>query len=111
MFTIHRQRLNRYLSDCFGAEETPHDHQHSASDWLQLLDPDFFLREKQQCRVAFVATMGSVLHRPCICDRLHHQDLHKCNRLQHFFQNKSLFSKCLQYKGLRVLFHHHTETF
>ncbi|XP_056617378.1 GDNF family receptor alpha-like [Triplophysa dalaica] len=86
-----RQRINRYLSDCFGAVEAPLDHQHSASDWLQLLDPDFFLGEQQQCRVAFVATMGSVLQNPCICDRLHHQDLHKCNRLQQLFQNKSLF--------------------
>ncbi|XP_057193187.1 GDNF family receptor alpha-like isoform X2 [Triplophysa rosa] len=86
-----RQIFNSYLSDCFGAEKAPLDHQYSASDWLQLLDPDFFLGEQQQCRVAFVATMGSVLHHPCICDRLHHQDLHKCTRLQQLFQNKSLF--------------------
>nr|XP_055026759.1 GDNF family receptor alpha-like [Misgurnus anguillicaudatus] len=85
-----RQTFTRYLSKCFGAEEVPYD-DHTTSNWLQLLDPDFFLGEQHQCRVAFVATMGSVLHEPCVCDGVPHHDLHRCNELQHIFQNKSLF--------------------
>ncbi|XP_065104124.1 GDNF family receptor alpha-like [Paramisgurnus dabryanus] len=85
-----RKTFTRYLSECFGAEELPYDGR-STSDWLQQLDPDFFLGEEHQCRVAFVATMGSVLHNPCVCDGVPHHDLHRCNELQQIFQNKSLF--------------------
>ncbi|XP_051503437.1 GDNF family receptor alpha-like [Myxocyprinus asiaticus] len=85
-----RQTFNRYLSECFGAVEAPYG-EHSTSEWLQHLDPDFFLGEELQCRVAFVATMGSILHNPCTCDGLHHLHQHKCNEFQHMFQNKSLF--------------------
>ncbi|XP_052006692.1 GDNF family receptor alpha-like [Xyrauchen texanus] len=88
--TLCRQTFNRYLSECFGAVEAPYG-EHSTSEWLQHLDPDFFLGEEHECRVAFVATMGSILHNPCTCDGLRHHHQHKCNELQHMFQNKSVF--------------------
>ncbi|XP_051772852.1 GDNF family receptor alpha-like [Ctenopharyngodon idella] len=83
-----RQIFNRYLSKCFEAEDSAYD---LTSDWLNLLNPDNFLGEDLQCRVAFVETMGSVLHHPCTCDGLHHHDQYKCNELKQIFQDKSLF--------------------
>lgn len=93
LFVIHRQLSNRYLSKCFGAEDSAYD---LTSDWLNLINPDNFLGEDLQCRVAFVETMGSVLHHPCTCDGLHHHDQYKCNELKQIFQDKSLFSKYFQ---------------
>uniref|UniRef100_A0A8C1IWT4 GDNF family receptor alpha like n=2 Tax=Cyprinus carpio TaxID=7962 RepID=A0A8C1IWT4_CYPCA len=83
-----RQIFSRYLSKCFGEKESAYD---STSEWLSCLDPYFFLGHDLQCRVAFVETMGSILHQPCTCDGLNHHDQYKCNELKHIFQDKSLF--------------------
>lgn len=83
-----RQIFNRYLSKCFGAEDAAYD---SPSEWLNLINPDIFIGEDFQCRVAFVETMGSILHHPCTCDGLHHHDQYKCNELKLIFQDKSFF--------------------
>ncbi|XP_051945807.1 GDNF family receptor alpha-like [Xyrauchen texanus] len=95
-----RQTFTRYLFECFGVVEAPFS-ENSTSDWLQHLDPDLFLEEEHQCRVAFVATMGSVLHNPCTCDGLRYHHQHKCNELQHMFQNKSLFKLSVTKKLFR----------
>ncbi|XP_050981283.1 GDNF family receptor alpha-like [Labeo rohita] len=87
--TLCRQIFSRYLSKCFGEKEYAYD---TASEWLSHLDPDFFLGHDLQCRVAFVETMGSVLHHPCTCDGLHHHDQYKCNELKQIFQDRSLFT-------------------
>ncbi|XP_039546520.1 GDNF family receptor alpha-like isoform X1 [Pimephales promelas] len=83
-----RQIFNRYLSKCFGEEDAAYA---SPSEWLNHINPDLFLGEDLQCRVAFVETMGSVLHHPCTCDGLHHHDQYKCNELKQIFQDKSFF--------------------
>lgn len=93
LFAIHRQIFNKYLSKCFGEEDTAYD---SPSEWLNLINPDIFIGEDLQCRVAFVETMGSILHHPCTCDGLHHHDQYKCNELKQIFQDKSFFSKYFQ---------------
>lgn len=93
LFTFHRQIFSSYLSKCFGEKESAHE---TTSEWLSHLDPDFFLGYDVQCRVAFVETMGSILHHPCTCDGLHHHDQYNCNELKHIFQDKSLFSKYFQ---------------
>ncbi|XP_016105730.1 GDNF family receptor alpha-like [Sinocyclocheilus grahami] len=87
--TLCRQIFSSYLSKCFGEKESAHE---TTSEWLSRLDPDFFLGHDLQCRVAFVETMGSILHHPCTCDGLHHHDQYKCNELKHIFQDKSLFT-------------------
>ncbi|KAL1263488.1 hypothetical protein QQF64_006227 [Cirrhinus molitorella] len=84
-----RQILSRYLSKCFGEKESAYD---TTSEWLSRLDPDFFLGHDLQCRVAFVETMGSILHHPCTCDGLHHHDRYKCNELKQILQDRSLFT-------------------
>ncbi|XP_056116120.1 GDNF family receptor alpha-like [Rhinichthys klamathensis goyatoka] len=83
-----RQIFNRYLSKCFGEEDAAHD---SPSEWLNLINHDNFIGEDLQCRVAFVETMGSILHHPCTCDGLRHHDEYKCNELKQIFQDKSFF--------------------
>ncbi|KAK7140743.1 hypothetical protein R3I94_013122 [Phoxinus phoxinus] len=83
-----RQIFNRYLSRCFGAEDAAYD---LPSEWLNLINPDIFIGEDLQCRVAFVETMGSILHHPCTCDGLHLHDQYKCNELKQIFQDKSFF--------------------
>ncbi|XP_077086431.1 GDNF family receptor alpha-like [Siphateles boraxobius] len=83
-----RQIFKRYLAKCFEAEDAAYD---SPSEWLNLINPDIFIGEDLQCRVAFVETMGSILHHPCTCDGLHHHDQYKCNELKQIFQDKSFF--------------------
>ncbi|XP_068069087.1 GDNF family receptor alpha-like isoform X2 [Danio rerio] len=85
-----RQVFDGFLSKCFEAEESAFD---STSDWLYLLDPDFFLGEDVECRAAFVETVGSVLHHPCTCAGLHHHHQYKCDELKLIFQDKSLFKR------------------
>ncbi|XP_056327366.1 GDNF family receptor alpha-like [Danio aesculapii] len=85
-----RQVFSGFLSKCFEAEESAFD---STSDWLYLLDPDFFLGEEVECRAAFVKTVGSVLHHPCTCAGLHHHHQYKCDELKLIFQDKSLFKR------------------
>ncbi|XP_026135157.1 GDNF family receptor alpha-like [Carassius auratus] len=84
-----RQIFSRYLSKCFGEKESAFD---TTSEWLSRLDPDFFIGHDLQCRVAFVETMGSIIHHPCTCDGLNHHDQYKCNELKQIFQDKSLFT-------------------
>ncbi|XP_043090486.1 GDNF family receptor alpha-like [Puntigrus tetrazona] len=101
--TLCRQIFSRYLSKCFGEKESEHE---TTSEWLSRLDPDFFLGHDLQCRVAFVETMGSILHHPCTCDGLHHHDQYKCNELKHIFQDKSLFTL----SGTKGYFRHELNT-
>ncbi|XP_053476530.1 GDNF family receptor alpha-like isoform X2 [Ictalurus furcatus] len=47
--------------------------------------------ENKECRLAFVATMGSVLQSPCTCHGLDHHNLYRCNVLQQAIHNRSYF--------------------
>ncbi|KAL7890436.1 hypothetical protein AOLI_G00026940 [Acnodon oligacanthus] len=85
-----RQTFEGFLSNCFGPEDAPFSG-YSTRDLIHLIDLDFFLSGDKECRMAFVATMGSVLQSPCTCHGLHRDDLHRCNILQQAMQNRSHF--------------------
>ncbi|XP_037394669.1 GDNF family receptor alpha-like [Pygocentrus nattereri] len=85
-----RQTFEGFLSNCFGPEDAPLS-EYSIRDLIHLIDLDFFLSGDKECRMAFVATMGSILQSPCTCHGLHRDDLYRCNLLQQAIQNRSHF--------------------
>ncbi|XP_036429436.1 GDNF family receptor alpha-like [Colossoma macropomum] len=89
------QTFEGFLSNCFGQEGAPLSG-YSTRDLIHLIDLDIFLSGDKECRMAFVATMGSILQSPCTCHGLHRDDLYRCNILQQAIQNRSHFSKYLR---------------
>ncbi|KAL6487588.1 hypothetical protein MHYP_G00042140 [Metynnis hypsauchen] len=85
-----RQTFEGFLSNCFGPEDAPLS-EYSTRDLIHLIDLDFFLSGDKECRMAFVATMGSILQSPCTCHGLHHDDLYRCSILHQAIQNRSHF--------------------
>lgn len=82
------------MSECFGAKDVSFSG-YSTTDLLHVIDLNFFVSENKDCRLAFVAMMGSVLQSQCTCHGLDHHNLYRCNVLQQAIHNRSYFSKYL----------------
>ncbi|XP_017318554.1 GDNF family receptor alpha-like isoform X3 [Ictalurus punctatus] len=87
---ICRQTFEAFLSECFGAKDVSFSG-YSTTDLLHVIDLNFFVSENKDCRLAFVAMMGSVLQSPCTCHGLDHHNLYRCNVLQQAIHNRSYF--------------------
>lgn len=60
---------------------------------LGLMDPELLLGEEPECKMAFVATVGTVLHHPCSCHGVHNDHVLTCNWIHDVLHNRSLFSE------------------
>ncbi|KAF4090030.1 hypothetical protein AMELA_G00045010 [Ameiurus melas] len=87
---ICRKTFEAFLSKCFGAKDVSFIG-YSTTDLLHVIDLNFFVSENKECRLAFVATVGSVLQSPCTCHGLDHHNLYRCNVLQQAIHNRSYF--------------------
>ncbi|KAB5582020.1 hypothetical protein PHYPO_G00182390 [Pangasianodon hypophthalmus] len=85
-----RKTFEAFLSKCFGSEDVSFSG-YSNTDLLHVIDLNFFVSGNKECRLAFVATMGSVLRSPCTCHGLDHHNLYRCNVLQQAIHNRSYF--------------------
>ncbi|XP_035462897.2 GDNF family receptor alpha-like [Scophthalmus maximus] len=57
------------------------------------LDPAHMFGADPECKTAFVATLGTVVHCPCSCEGLHTDDLKTCNMIHDVLHNRSLFMR------------------
>lgn len=95
LICVNRQTFEAFLSKCFGSEDQSFSG-YSTRDLLHVIDLNFFVSGNKECRLAFVATMGSVLQSPCTCHGLDHPNLYRCNVLQQAIHKRSYFSKYLR---------------
>ncbi|CAB1457681.1 unnamed protein product [Pleuronectes platessa] len=63
---------------------------------LASMDPAFIFGADPECKMAFVDTLGTVLHRPCSCRGMHNDDLRTCNMIHDVFHNRSVFRTSLK---------------
>ncbi|KAI5611569.1 GDNF family receptor alpha-like [Silurus asotus] len=91
---ICRKTFEAFLSKCFGPDDVSFTG-HSAADLLHVMDLDFFVSGNKECRLAFVATMGTILQSPCTCHGLDHHHLYRCNVLRQAIHNRSYFNHLL----------------
>ncbi|XP_060780904.1 GDNF family receptor alpha-like [Neoarius graeffei] len=87
---VCRQTFEAFLSKCFGSEDVSFSG-YSTTDLLHVIDLNFFVSGNKECRLAFVATMGSVLQSPCTCQGLDHHNLYRCNVLHQAIHSRSYF--------------------
>uniref|UniRef100_A0A3Q2V3K9 GDNF/GAS1 domain-containing protein n=1 Tax=Haplochromis burtoni TaxID=8153 RepID=A0A3Q2V3K9_HAPBU len=71
-------------SDCIDSD-LPRD------ECFTQMDPELILGADAECKRAFVATLGTVLHHPCTCKRLYNDDLLTCSMIHDVLHNRSRF--------------------
>lgn len=86
-----RERLSLFQSKCWSSAED--DGCRPGDGCLPLMDPELLLGEEPECRKAFVATLGTVLHHPCSCNGVHNDHALTCARIHDVLHNRSLFSE------------------
>ncbi|XP_068423235.1 GDNF family receptor alpha-like [Clinocottus analis] len=87
-----RDLLKTFRAKCWSSE----DAQCSESDLqndecITRMDPAFIRGGDSECKIAFLATLGTALHYPCACKGMHNDDLLSCNMIHDMFHNRSHF--------------------
>lgn len=90
-----RKILKHFQTKCWSFEE---DELCSQTDFsqdgcLELMDPGLLLGDEPECKKAFLATLGTVLHHPCSCNGVHNDYVLTCSRIHDVLHNRSLFSE------------------
>ncbi|XP_054886121.1 GDNF family receptor alpha-like [Poeciliopsis prolifica] len=66
------------------------------NECFTLKDPALILGTNSECRRAFLATLGTVLHHPCTCKGVHSNHLRMCNMILEVFHNRLHFMKLVK---------------
>ncbi|XP_040906248.1 GDNF family receptor alpha-like [Toxotes jaculatrix] len=87
-----RDLLKTFQAKCWSPEEAQCSNSdlHS-NECFNKIDPAFILGAESECKMAFLATLGTALHHPCSCEGLHSEDLHTCNMIHDVLHNRSHF--------------------
>lgn len=90
-----REKLKIFQTKCwsFGEDEGCGQGDPSQDGCLGLMDPELLLGEEPECKMALVATLGTVLHHPCSCNGVHNDHVLTCNKIHEVLHNRSLFSE------------------
>ncbi|XP_075874525.1 GDNF family receptor alpha-like [Nelusetta ayraudi] len=88
-----REILKHFQTKCWSFEENELCSQtdFSQDGCLELMDPGLFLGDEPECKKAFLATLGTVLHHPCSCNGVHNDHVLTCSRIHDVLHNRSLF--------------------
>lgn len=91
-----REKLKLFQTKCWSSGEDDECSQGDISrdECLALMDPELLLSEELECKQAFVATLGTVLHHPCSCSGVQNDHVQTCNWIHDVLHNRSLFSEC-----------------
>ncbi|XP_071399912.1 GDNF family receptor alpha-like [Centroberyx affinis] len=82
--------LKTFQTKCWEDTQCVDDDDRS-DDCIGQMDPALILGGDFQCKMAFLATVGTALQHPCTCKGLYNEDLLKCNVLHDIFHNRSHF--------------------
>ncbi|XP_028324769.1 GDNF family receptor alpha-like [Gouania willdenowi] len=87
-----RALLETFRSKCWSPEDGQcNDNNPDVDECFTHLNPALLHGEDSECKKAFLATLGTVLHHPCTCIGLHSQQLHTCSRIHDVFHNRQHF--------------------
>lgn len=93
---INRGLLEHFQAKCWSPEEAQCiDSDLPRDECFTRMDPELILGADSECKRAFVATLGTVLHHPCTCKRLYNDDLLTCSMIHEVLHNRSRFSEYL----------------
>ncbi|XP_034408386.1 GDNF family receptor alpha-like [Cyclopterus lumpus] len=87
-----RDLLKTFRVKCWSPEEaqcSDSDLQHD--ECISRMDPAFIRGEESECRIAFLATLGTALHYPCACKGMRNDDMLSCNIIHDVLHNRSHF--------------------
>ncbi|XP_030603525.1 GDNF family receptor alpha-like [Archocentrus centrarchus] len=87
-----RGLLKSFQVNCWSAEETQCiDSDLPRDECFTQMDPELILGADSECKKAFLATLGTVLHHPCTCEGLYNDDLLTCSMIHNALHNRSRF--------------------
>uniref|UniRef100_A0A8C5HEU6 GDNF/GAS1 domain-containing protein n=1 Tax=Gouania willdenowi TaxID=441366 RepID=A0A8C5HEU6_GOUWI len=102
-----RALLETFRSKCWSPEDGQcNDNNPDVDECFTHLNPALLHGEDSECKKAFLATLGTVLHHPCTCIGLHSQQLHTCSRIHDVFHNRQHFSEKTTSYVVRVVLKH-----
>ncbi|KAL7382923.1 hypothetical protein ABVT39_001627 [Epinephelus coioides] len=84
--------LETFRAKCWSPEEAQcSDSDLQKDECITQMDPALMLGADSECKIAFLATLGTPLHYPCTCEGMHRDDLLTCNRIYDVLHNRSRF--------------------
>ncbi|XP_070772766.1 GDNF family receptor alpha-like [Enoplosus armatus] len=87
-----RDLLKTFQTKCWSSEEVQcSDSDLHNDECFTLMDPALILGADSECKMAFLATLGTALHYPCTCKGVHNDDLLMCNMIHDVLHNRSHF--------------------
>ncbi|XP_029376226.1 GDNF family receptor alpha-like isoform X2 [Echeneis naucrates] len=87
-----RDPLKAFQAKCWRFEDTLCNGSDAQSDeCFASMDPALILGADPGCKRAFMATLGTALHRPCSCKGMHNDELKTCSNIHDVIHNRSHF--------------------
>ncbi|KAE8279549.1 hypothetical protein D5F01_LYC21672 [Larimichthys crocea] len=87
-----RDLLKNFQTKCWSTDDTQcSDSELQNGDCFTQMDPAIILGADPECKMAFLATMGTALHYPCTCNGVLNDDLLTCNMIHNVLHNRSNF--------------------
>uniref|UniRef100_H3BZW1 GDNF/GAS1 domain-containing protein n=1 Tax=Tetraodon nigroviridis TaxID=99883 RepID=H3BZW1_TETNG len=89
-----RNTLKTFQTKCWSSGEAEcSDSELRKGECLADMDPTHILGADSECKAAFLATVGTPLHRPCSCKGLNGGYLLTCSKIHSVFHNRSHFGE------------------
>uniref|UniRef100_A0A8C9ZUB9 GDNF/GAS1 domain-containing protein n=1 Tax=Sander lucioperca TaxID=283035 RepID=A0A8C9ZUB9_SANLU len=87
-----RDLLKTFRAKCWSPEEAQCSNSDLQNDdCITQMDSALILGTDPECKIAFLATLGTALHYPCACEGMRNNDLLTCNMIHDVFHNRSRF--------------------
>ncbi|XP_028279649.1 GDNF family receptor alpha-like isoform X2 [Parambassis ranga] len=87
-----RHLLKTFQVKCWSSEDVQcSDSSLQTDEGFTLMDPILIRGTDAECKLAFLATLGTVLHHPCTCTGVYADDLRTCSRIHDVLHNRSHF--------------------
>ncbi|XP_036978551.1 GDNF family receptor alpha-like isoform X3 [Acanthopagrus latus] len=87
-----RDLLKTMVTKCWSSEDAQcADSDLQKDECFTQMDPARILGADSECKTAFLATLGTTLHHPCMCSGVSNDDLLMCNMIHDVLHNRSHF--------------------
>ncbi|XP_031697679.1 GDNF family receptor alpha-like [Anarrhichthys ocellatus] len=87
-----RDLLKTFRAKCWSPEDSQCSHSDLQKDeCISQMDPALIRGADPECKIAFLATLGTPLHYPCACEGMRNDDLLSCNMIHDVLHNRSHF--------------------
>lgn len=87
-----RDLLKTMVTKCWSSEDAQcADSDLQKDECFTQMDRARILGADSECKKAFLATLGTTLHHPCMCNGVRNDDLLTCNMIHDVLHNRSHF--------------------